>query len=326
VSRRNVQSIPLAPMRSSVAEWSGRERKGNAARRTAPASSYDTVTPVQPGSTRAHDGSQTGRPLRDTVSGQETSHPAADVSPCSRGRHRDRRGTVGVVSPPEPFPAWFFRREDPSSDAAFYGPPRLVNHIDDGAIAAVGDLYAELGVDGSADTPRRVLDLMSSWVSHLRSAPAELVVLGMNAAELAANPMATERIVQDLNVEPALPFDAAGFDAVLCCVSVDYLVRPVEVLREAARVLRPGAPLVLTFSNRCFPTKAVHGWLAADDAGRCAIVADYVRRAGGFSEPQVSLRTPERDPAGRPYRGDPLHAAVARASSGVINSRAQPDR
>jgi SAM-dependent methyltransferase len=211
----------------------------------------------------------------------------------------------------EVFPPGFFAREDESPDPAFYGPPRLVTHIDDGAVRAVSELYAELGIDGSSGEPRRVLDLMSSWVSHLQVAPSELVVLGMNAAELQANPQATGRIVRDLNVDPTLPFDDASFDAVLCCVSVDYLVRPVEVLREAARVLRPGAPLVLTFSNRCFPTKAIAGWLYADDEGRCAIAATYVRLAGGFSEPEVSLRTPE----GRRYRGDPLYAVVARRSS-----------
>jgi SAM-dependent methyltransferase len=206
------------------------------------------------------------------------------------------------------FPPGFFAREDERSDASFYGPPRFVTHIDDGAIAAVSDLYAELGVDGSAPEPRRVLDLMSSWVSHLRTAPAELVVLGMNAAELDANPMATQRVTQDLNADPRLPFEDASFDAVLCCVSVDYLVRPVEVLREAARVLRPGAPVVLTFSNRLFPTKAVAGWLYADEPTRCAIAAAYVRLAGGFTEPEVSLRTPDS----RRYRGDPLYAVVAR--------------
>lgn len=204
-------------------------------------------------------------------------------------------------------PNWFFDRDDPSPDIRFYGPARLVTHIDDGAIAAVGALYAELGVDGSAAAPRRVLDLMSSWVSHLQTPPAELVVLGINAAELQANPMATERVVRDLNVDPSLPFDSASFDAVLCCVSVDYLIHPVEVLTESARVLRPGAPVVITFSNRCFPTKAIHGWLARDDAGRGAIVKDYLRRSGGFSEPELSLRTPARR-----YRGDPLYAVVAR--------------
>lgn len=211
----------------------------------------------------------------------------------------------------QPYPSWFFDRDDPSSDVRFYDQPRLVTHIDDGARAAVGELYAELGIDGSSPSPNRVLDLMSSWVSHLITAPKELVVLGMNAAELDRNEMATERVVRDLNVDPRLPFGSADFDAVLCCVSIDYLVHPVAVLAEAARVLRPGAPVAITFSNRCFATKAIHGWLATDDAGRCAIVAEYLRRAGGFAEPEVSLRTPDRTAGGR-YRGDPLYAVVAR--------------
>src|ERR1700712_2802676 len=111
------------------------------------------------------------------------------------------------MTSPAPFPSSFFDRDDPTPDAGFYRSERLVTHIDDGAIAAVGELYAELGIDGAAPAPTRVLDLMSSWVSHLRSAPASLVVLGMNDAELAANPRATERIVQDLNANPLLPFD-----------------------------------------------------------------------------------------------------------------------
>ena len=213
----------------------------------------------------------------------------------------------------------FFERGDPASDAIFYLPPRLVTHIDNAAIRAVSELYEQLGIDGSSGNPSRVLDLMSSWVSHLRAAPDELVVLGMNASELAANSMATERIVQDLNTDPVLPFADDSVDAVLCCVSIDYLVRPVEVLREAARVLRPGGQIVITFSNRCFPTKAIRGWLETDDAGRGAIVIDYLRRAGGFDGAQLSLRTP----ASRGYRGDPLYAVTARAvSARAVTARA----
>jgi SAM-dependent methyltransferase len=213
-----------------------------------------------------------------------------------------------VTDPLPDLPAWFFDRDDASSDRSFYAPTRLVTHIDDAAIAAVTALYAELGVDGSGPGEARVLDLMSSWVSHLATAPAELVVLGMNAAELAANPMATARIVHDLNRDPLVPLPDSSVDAVLCCVSIDYLTRPVEVLAEVARVLRPGGPVVITFSNRCFPTKAVHGWLSTDDAGRGAIVVDYLRRAGGFTEPELTLRTPDE----RRYAGDPLYAVVAR--------------
>ncbi len=202
------------------------------------------------------------------------------------------------------FPAGFFARADERPDPEFYGPPRLVTHIDDGAIAAVGALYAELGIDGSAPAPVRVLDLMSSWVSHFRTPPAELVVLGMNAAELAANRAASERVVHDLNADPRLPLPDGDVDAAVCCVSIDYLTRPIEVLAEVARVLRPGGRLAVTFSNRCFPTKAVRGWLLTDDEQHGALVAELVRRAGGFTEPEVSLRT-------EPGRGDPLWAVVA---------------
>jgi SAM-dependent methyltransferase len=202
------------------------------------------------------------------------------------------------------FPPGFFERADARDDALFYAPPRLVTHIDDAAIAAVGALYAELGIDGTAPRPRRVLDLMSSWASHFATPPAELVVLGMNAEELAANPAATRRLVHDLNADPRVPLPDTDVDAAVCCVSIDYLTRPIEVLTDVGRVLRPGGPLAITFSNRCFPTKAVRGWLATDDDQHGRVVAELVRRTGRFDEPRVQLRTP-------PGTGDPLYAVTA---------------
>jgi len=198
------------------------------------------------------------------------------------------------------FPDGFFDRDDPSPDTAFYTVPRLVTHLDDRAIGAVGALYDELGVGED------VLDLMSSWVSHLTTRPHSLTVLGLNAVELAANPMADDRVVHDLNASPVLPFADGSFDAVLNCVSVDYLVRPVAVLAEVARVLRPGGVSVCTFSNRCFPTKAVRGWLSVDEQDRPGVVAEYHRQAGGF-EPAVA----EQRLAGT-WRHDPLWAVWAR--------------
>ena len=198
------------------------------------------------------------------------------------------------VLPPE-----LFRRLDESSDAGFYAVPRLVTHIDDATIAALTAFYRERIPAGA-----HVLDLMSSWISHLRTPPASLTVLGMNQHELERNPLATAFVVHDLNAEPHLPFADATFDAVTCCVSVDYLVRPVEVFADVARVLRPSAPFVCTFSNRCFPTKAIRGWLMSTDLQRAAIVAAYFRLAGGWDEPIVQRRD-------RPGTGDPLYAVWA---------------
>jgi SAM-dependent methyltransferase len=209
------------------------------------------------------------------------------------GRHYSR-DVSDVV-----FPPGFFDRMDPTPDLQFYRPPRLVTHIDDRAIAAVGSLYDELAVDGE------VLDLMTSWVSHFRTAPHRLVGLGMNAAELQANPMLAEHVVHDLNAHPILPFADESFDDVTCCVSVDYLIHPVTVFREVARVLRPSGRFVLTFSNRCFPTKAIRGWLATDDAGHLAIVRRYFELTPGFGAATAERRTPASAP------GDPLHAVWA---------------
>jgi SAM-dependent methyltransferase len=199
------------------------------------------------------------------------------------------------VSAPDPF----FGRADESDDAIFYAQPRFVTHIDGAAIAAVGALYEELGIDGT------VLDFMSSWVSHFRATPERLTVLGMNAAELAANPQAADWVVHDLNADPTLPFANDTFDHATCCVSIDYLTRPVEVLADVARVVRPGGLVVCTFSNRLFPTKAIRGWLYTDDAAHMAIVGQYFERAGRYQSIVADRRTPSD------HRGDPLFAVWA---------------
>lgn len=197
------------------------------------------------------------------------------------------------------FPPGFFDRVDDSSDVGFYAFDRLVTHIDDPAIAAVGQLYDDLDLTGD------VLDLCSSWVSHFRTPPSRLVAHGMNEVELRANEMATDWLVHDLNVDPSLPFADGSFDAVTCCVSVDYLTRPLEVFAEVARVLRQGGLFVVTFSNRCFPTKAIRGWLATDDRGRGSIVAMYFDLTDGFDRPEFEHRNPGT-------RSDPLYSVVAR--------------
>ncbi len=214
----------------------------------------------------------------------------------------DRLPFVRAQDPDPRFPPGFFDRVDPSPDTAFYSSPRLVTHIDRGAIRAIGELYRELGIAGD------VLDLMSSWISHFADTPRNLVVLGLNEQELRRNEQAAAIAVQDLNVDQRLPFEDSSFDHAVCAVSVDYLVRPVEVFEEVARVLRPGGLFVLTFSDRCFPTKAIRGWLATDDAEHVAIVRRYFELAGAFEEPRDALRTDPRD------GGDPLFAVWAAAA------------
>lgn len=177
----------------------------------------------------------------------------------------------------EPLAPELLRKEDPSDDALFYRPARLVTHIDDDAIAVLTAHYARRLQPGS-----RVLDLMSSWVSHLPPdlSLAEVIGHGMNAEELRANPRLTRFFLQDLNRDPHLPLPDGGLDAALCCVGVQYLQRPVAVFTDLSRALAPGGIAIVSFSNRCFPTKAIAAWLRLDTAGRAALVRLSLERAG----------------------------------------------
>jgi len=210
-------------------------------------------------------------------------------------------------------PNTYFERYDNADDEQFYLPPRLVTHIDDQAIAAVTQLYREYFPVGG-----HVLDLMSSWVSHLPEEIefARVVGLGMNQAELDANLRLHERVVQNLNRVPELPFADGAFDGAGICVSVQYLIQPVRVFREISRVLRPGAPLVVTFSNRCFPTKAVAIWQSLGDGEHTRLVQQYFEASGNWTDIQAL----DRSPSG--WRGDPLYAVVGRSTENQVPTSA----
>ena len=197
-----------------------------------------------------------------------------------------------------------FDKVDAGDDTTFYAPPRLVTHIDEGATAALTAFYRQVLPAGA-----RVIDLMSSWISHLPPEMrfAEVIGHGMNQIELAANPRLTRSFVQDLNREQALPLDNASCDAALCCVGVQYLQYPVAVFAEVRRVLRPGAPFVVSFSNRCFPTKAVAIWRSLEPSGQAALVRLYLERAS-FEAVEVRVLADGR-------RSDPLVAVIGRVPS-----------
>ncbi len=195
-----------------------------------------------------------------------------------------------------------FAKADATPDALFYAEPRFVAHIDDGAIAAVTALYRQVLPSGGV-----ILDLMSSWISHLPDEVAydRVIGHGMNAAELAANPRLDEWFVQDLNANAALPLATASVDAACICVSVQYLQQPLAVFAELARVLRRGGAVVVTFSNRCFPTKAVAIWQALAGSDQQRLVAAYCARTG-FD----TVATGETIP---PF-GDPLWTVLGRTA------------
>ena len=136
----------------------------------------------------------------------------------------------------------------------------------------------------------------------------EVVGLGLNAEEMADNPQLTRAVVHDVNGDPRLPFGDEAFDGAMCAVSIQYLTTPLVVFREVRRVLRPGAPFIVSFSNRCFPTKAVAVWLGTTDPQHVALVRAYFQGAGGWVDVTEEDWSPGDD-------GDPLYAVWARARS-----------
>ncbi len=174
-----------------------------------------------------------------------------------------------------------FVRKNEQADDQFYGKPRLVHHLDETAREMVADVYQRFVKDGV-----QVLDLMSSWVSHIPSGvnPAGVSGLGMNRTELEHNPQLTGIQVHDLNADPRLPYENESFDVAICTVSVEYLTRPLEVFAEVGRVLKRGGVFVVTFSNRWFPPKVVRIWEQIHEFERVGLVMEYFLNSGVFND------------------------------------------
>ena len=172
-----------------------------------------------------------------------------------------------------------FNRLDWSDDIEFYHQPRLVTHIDTKALEIITAFYTRFLQPGMA-----VLDLMSSWKSHL---PIDIefnqvVGLGMNLEELTSNSQLTHHLIHDLNKNPHLPFDDEQFDVVVCTVSVEYLTHPFAVFEEVARVLKPEGYFVVTFSNRWFPPKVIQIWTDIHEFERLGLVLEYFLQSGRY--------------------------------------------
>ena len=190
--------------------------------------------------------------------------------------------------------------------------PRFVTHIDDGAIKALTAYYAS--VFPLPGPSVQLLDICSSWISHYPrgydSSCGRIAGLGMNEAELARNPILSDFTVADLNTNPVLPYPDNTFDVVTNVVSVDYLTRPLEVMKEVNRVLKPGGLAIMSFSNRCFPTKAIAIWTSSGDMDHIWIVGAYFHFAEGFEKPQALDISPAKG------RSDPMYVVYARKQVG----------
>lgn len=205
------------------------------------------------------------------------------------------------------------KKLDEASDRDFYDYPRLVTHVDDGFIRQLTALYRDRLTPGS-----RVLDLMSSWVSHL---PDDLELAhveghGLNAEELAKNPRLNHFFVQNLNETLQLPLEDQSFDAVICTVSVQYLQYPEAIFSEIYRVLKTDGLCIMSFSNRMFYQKAIAAWREGSERERVNLVKSYFGSVPRFSTPeviqQISTPMPAIFQALGLGGGDPFYAVIAK--------------
>ena len=188
-----------------------------------------------------------------------------------------------------------FSRADEHKDEEFYIVPRFVYHIDEGAVSALTNYY-KTSIKDNSD----VLDICSSWVSHypidFPEKMKSISAIGLNEMELKANDQLTGGYkVVNLNPvwstgkpdEIKIPYPDDSFDVVTCVVSIDYLNRPLEVLSEVKRVLRSGGKVIISQSNRCFPSKAVNMWLSMTDLERLELIEGYLMYSGGWDKADV---------------------------------------
>lgn len=205
---------------------------------------------------------------------------------------------------------------DETDDSLFYSFPRFVTHVDEGFIDQLTTLYRN-----RLKPQSRVLDLMSSWVSHLPNdiAFAHIEGHGMNAEELAKNSQLDHYFIQDLNQNPKLPLSDQDFDAVLICVSVQYLQYPEAIFSEIHRILKPGGISIVSFSNRMFYQKAIAAWREGTETSRVELVKGYfnsvqVNNLPGFNSPEI-ISTQSKTPLFMQMLGmggsDPFYAVIA---------------
>ena len=182
-----------------------------------------------------------------------------------------------------PYPQDSFGKDDETDDELFYVEPRLVVHVDDNAINSIQSYYSKVFPENAI-----VLDLMSSWKSHFPTNKQfkKTVGLGLNAIEMENNPSLDEFFVQNINVDPTLPFEANYFDAVVIVVSIQYVSKPIELFQEIARILKPDSFCHVIYSNRMFPTKAVWLWKALSDDMRAQLIASYFHSTNNFGKPE----------------------------------------
>lgn len=184
-----------------------------------------------------------------------------------------------------------FMQANDESDEVFFDRQGLDSLMDMGARTAVTALYrTTLPVGG------RTLDVMAGAMSHMPEDAVFQELIGVDVCKKAveANKALTQSVVQNLNTTPVLPFDDQSFDGAVLCDGFAYLTQPQRVFEDIYRVLKPGVPFIVSFSDRFIPAKAVAIWHALEPEDRVRFISALMARVG-FTDLDTGEVTPPED-------------------------------
>ena len=201
-------------------------------------------------------------------------------------------------------------KSDISDDEIFYQQPRFVHHLSDSFRNRLTSLYSEYLLNHYI-----ILDLMSSWVSHLPSNISYKKVIGhgMNEAELSSNERLDKFFVQNLNKKQNLPIEDSSVDVGLIVAGWQYLQYPEKVSLELSRVIKSDSLLIISFTNRAFWTKAPNIWTYSSEEKRIEYVTSVLTSNGWRIEKILNEKTQDKKLFGfYSSESDPFFSVIAR--------------
>jgi len=199
---------------------------------------------------------------------------------------------------------------DISDDEIFYQQPRFVHHLSDSFRNRLTKIYSEYLLKHHV-----ILDLMSSWVSHLPSNTRYNKVIGhgMNEAELSSNKRLDNFWVQNLNRSQILPVEDSSIDVGLIVAGWQYLQYPEKVSLELSRIIKPDSFLIISFTNRAFWNKASNIWTYSSEEKRIEYVNSVLSDNGWRIEKIFNEKTHEDKLFGfLTAESDPFFSVIAR--------------
>ena len=201
-------------------------------------------------------------------------------------------------------------KSDISDDEIFYQQPRFVHHLSDSFRNRLTSLYSEYLLNHHI-----ILDLMSSWVSHLPSNISYKKVIGhgMNEAELSSNERLDRFFVQNLNKKQNMPIEDSSVDVGLIVAGWQYLQYPEKVSLELSRVIKSDSLLIISFTNRAFWTKAPNIWTYSSEEKRIEYVTSVLTSNGWRIEKILNEKTQDKKLFGfYSSESDPFFSVIAR--------------